>query len=163
MIAALGRPFGIDGWVHVRSYTEPAENVLRYRPWWLRGAAGAKGWQVATVETRIHAGGIVAGIGGFQNREAAASLRGTEVGVEAAALPAPGAGEYYWQDLVGLQAVTACGQPLGQVARLFPTPAHDVLVLADGERERLVPFAKRTVLDVNLAGSRLVLDWQPDW
>ena len=163
VIAALGRPFGIEGWLHVRSFTEPASNVLRYRPWWLRRVGGTNGWQAATVETRVTGGGIVAGIAGCADREAAATLRGAEVGVDAAILPAPAADEYYWQDLAGLEAATACGQPLGRVARLFATPAHDVLVLADGERERLVPFAKATVLNVDLPGGRIVLDWQPDW
>lgn len=163
MVAALGRPFGIDGWVHVRSFTEPASNVLRYQPWWVRRPNGTDEWQAAEVQTRVHAGGIVAGIAGCADRNAAAALRGSEVGVDAADLPAPAADEYYWQDLAGLEAATACGQPLGRVARLFATPAHDVLVLADGERERLVPFAKATVVNVDLPGGRIVLDWQPDW
>ena len=163
MVAALGRPFGTDGWLHVRSFTEPASNVLGYRPWWLRRPGGADGWQAAEVQTRAYARGIVASVAGCAGREAAAALRGAEVGVDAAVLPAPAADEYYWQDLTGLEAATRCGRPLGRVARLFATPAHDVLVLADGERERLVPFAKATVASVDLPGGRIVLDWQPDW
>ena len=171
VIASLGRPFGVRGWVHVQSFTEPTDNVLRYRPWQLRRGAGASAsgfrvpaaWETLAVEARMHAKGPVARVAGYQSREAAAALRGAEVGVHASVLPSAAPDEYYWRDLVGLAAATEHGEPLGQVARLFATPAHDVLVLADGKRERLVPFTKSTVLDVDVPASRIVLDWQRDW
>ena len=163
MIASLGRPFGVDGWLHVRSFTAPPDNVLRYRPWRLRRPGMDTAWQMAGVETRNHAGAIIARIDGCEDRESAAALRGTEVGIDALSLPETASDEYYWRDLVGLAAFTAEEHPLGQVARLFPTPAHDVLVLADTDRERLVPFTKETVAEVDLASQRIVLNWQADW
>ena len=171
VIASLGRPFGVHGWVHVRSFTEPPDNALHYQPWRLRRAAGALAgasatppdWETFAVEARRHAKGLVARIAGYTSREATAAWRGAEVGVDASVLPAAEPGEYYWRDLVGLAAATERGESLGEVARLFATPAHDVLVLADGERERLVPFTKDIVSDVDLSAGRVVLAWQPDW
>ena len=171
VVASLGRPFGVHGWVHVRSFTEPPDNVLRYRPWRLRRVAGALAggsaqpadWETLPVEARTHAKGLVARVAGYESRQATAAWRGAEVGVDASVLPAAEPGEYYWRDLVGLAAVTKGGEALGEVAGLFATPAHDVLVLADGQRERLVPFAKDVVADVDLSAGRVVLAWQPDW
>ena len=161
VIASLGRPFGVHGWVHVRPFTEPPDNVLRYRPWRLRRASAD--WETLAVETRSHAKGLVARVAGYESREAAAAWRGAEVGVDASVLPAAEPGEYYWRDLIGLAAATERGEPLGEVARLFATPAHDVLVLADGEQERLVPFTREIVADVDTSAGRIVLAWQSDW
>ncbi|MGN6223725.1 MAG: ribosome maturation factor RimM, partial [Pseudoxanthomonas sp.] len=40
----LGRirgAFGVRGEVKLESFTEPADAIFRYQPWWLRGAQGA--------------------------------------------------------------------------------------------------------------------------
>lgn len=171
VVASLGRPFGVHGWMHVRSFTEPPDNVLHYRPWQLRRALGALAaaaprraqWETLAVEARVHAKGLVARVAGCGSREATAAWRGADVGVDASVLPPVEPDEYYWRDLVGLAAASEGGEPLGTVARLFATPAHDVLVLADGQRQRLVPFAKETVAAVDVSAGRIVLAWQPDW
>jgi len=78
-------------------------------------------------------------------------------------LPAPAAGEYYWADLVGLKVVTTEGVELGQVEHMMATGANDVMVVK-GERERLLPFLPgRFVNEVDLAGGRIVVDWDPDF
>ena len=61
--------------------------------------------------------------------------------------------EVYWHDLMGLDAFTPAGVPLGRVSGILELPAHPVLVLK-GERERLV--------QVDLEAGRLTLDWHPD-
>jgi len=98
---------------------------------------------------------------GVDTREAAQALTGAEVRVERAALPPTAPGVYYWDDLVGLEAATPDGVPLGLVAGILELPAHPVLVLR-GDRERLVPLVPERLVDVDLGNRRLTLDWHPD-
>jgi len=42
------------------------------------------------------------------------------------------------------------------------TGANQVLVL-EGEREVLVPFVENVILGVDLAGKRIVADWELDY
>ena len=158
VIGMIGGPFGISGWMHVRSFTEPAANLLTYSPWqlWRRG-----GWAEVAVQARPHRGGFVARVDGIADRDAAAALRGADIGISAAALPPPAPDEYYWRDLAGQRVVNTEGTPLGRVARLFPTPAHDVLVVEDDDAERLLPFVREVVLAVR--DGSIVVDWQPHW
>ncbi len=35
-LGRIGAPFGVKGWLHVDSYTDPPEALLEYREWALR-------------------------------------------------------------------------------------------------------------------------------
>ena len=162
VVGTVGRPFGVAGWMHVKSHTEPAENILGYRPWQASRGAGER-WQQVDAEARSQQGGLVARFDGAANRDAAAAWRGARIGVCAGALPPAAEREHYWHDLVGLRVVTRDGDDLGAVARLFSTGAHDVLVVQEGARERLLPFVRHVVETVDAPGGRIVVDWRRGW
>ncbi|QKT04719.1 ribosome maturation factor RimM [Ectothiorhodospiraceae bacterium 2226] len=152
--------YGVRGWVKVWSYTQPRENLLAYPEWILR--RGEQEWTVS-VEARVHGRGLVARLGDIEDRDAAAAWVGADILVPRAALPPLAPGEYYWSDLIGLEVVTLTGTPLGEVADLLETGANDVLVVR-GDRERLVPYVKDTVVhEVDLAARRIRVDWDPDF
>ena len=155
-----GAPFGVKGWARVNSYTEPPANLLYYTPWLLKRE---NCWEVVDVQAREHGNGLIARIAGSGDRDVAAEWRGTPIGVEAAVLPAPPEDEYYWRDLEGLQVVNESGDELGTVARLFSTPAHDVMAVAHGSGERLIPFVRTVVVAVEAAAGKVVVDWEQDW
>src|SRR5690606_18034333 len=138
--------FGVRGWVKVYSYTRPPEALLDYPTWQLevRGE-----WQTrAVAEARRQGRGLVARLEGFEDRDAAAALVGAAIAVHASELPARAEGEYYWAELEGLRVVNLADQELGRVSHLFETGANDVLVVR-GERERLIPFGKGIVHEVD--------------
>ena len=152
--------FGIRGWVKVHSYTEPREAVLDHRNWLLDREGD---WQrFGLVEGRRQGKGIVVCLQGIDDRDAAAELLGSDIGVDRDALPQPERGHYYWADLEGLAVVHKDGTELGTVAYLMETGANDVLVV-DGAVERLIPFVPGTViLDVDLAAGVIRVDWEWD-
>lgn len=164
LVGVVGAPFGIKGWAHVRSYTDPPENILGYAPWQLRRAgADDDGWWPIKVEAQRHAGGVIARFAGGRDRDAAEDLTGTRIGVSASVLPALEEGEYYWRDLVGAEVANKAGVRLGEVRRMFATPAHDVLVVVDDVGERLIPFVDEWVVAVMPERGRVVVDWEADW
>ena len=152
--------FGVKGWVKVYSYTEPREAVLDYKDW-LLGREGR--WQrVVLAEGKRHGKAVIARLEGIEDRDAAAELTGSDIGVDRDALPAPGDGHYYWADLEGLTVVHKDGTELGKVSGLMATGANDVLVV-DGPVERLIPFVPgKVILDVVLAAGVIRVDWEWD-
>jgi 16S rRNA processing protein RimM len=54
-------------------------------------------------------------------------------------------------------------QPLGRVKSLIETGANQVLVVADGERERLLPFVEQVVRRVDVPEGVIRADWDRDW
>jgi 16S rRNA processing protein RimM len=152
--------FGVRGWIKVYSYTEPREAVLDYRDWLLDRDGD---WQrVELAEGKRHGKAVIARLEGIDDRDAAAELIGSDIGVDRDALPEPEEGHYYWADLEGLAVVHRDGSELGRVACLLATGANDVLVV-DGPVERLIPFVPGTViLDVDLAAGVIHVDWEWD-
>ena len=96
------------------------------------------------------------------DRSQAANLSGLNLGVPLETLPEPNSGEYYWHQLIGLPVVNEDKVMLGNVTKLMPTGANDVLVVRSETGERLIPFVASTVDSVNLDDSILVR-WSEDW
>ena len=152
--------FGVKGWVKVYSYTEPREAVLDYDRWLL---SGKNGWQEATVaEGQRHGKTVIVRINGYDDRDQAAGLIGTEIGVPRDELPEADSDHYYWSDLEGLSVVHRDGTEIGKVDHLLETGANDVMVVK-GETERLVPFVMdKVVLGVDLVKGEISVDWEWD-
>ena len=159
--------FGVKGWIRVHSYTRPPENILKYRHWWI---ASRVPFEAKLLGTQAQGGGsLVAQICDaagqpIEDRDVAAALIGAELQVERAALPKLKPGELYWADLLGLAVENLDGVALGIVTDMTSNGAQDVLVIADGEIERLIPFVRDVIIkQVDVEARRLVCDWQPDW
>jgi 16S rRNA processing protein RimM len=154
--------FGVKGWVKVFSFTHPRENILQYSPWLLQ-----KNNQISEIKViggQRHGNTVVAELDGIADRDAAAALMGYEVLIRRQQLPKPKPGEYYWADLVGLDVATESGVKLGKVDHLLETGANDVLVVIDGETERLIPFLQeQTILKIDLECGEMIVDWDPDF
>jgi 16S rRNA processing protein RimM len=92
------------------------------------------------------------------DRSTAEQLRGSEIAVPRGSLPELPEGEVYAHQLEGLAVVDLQGRDLGRVSGVFDNGGHDVLIVSQGERELLVPFAEEVVQEVDLAGGRIILD-----
>jgi 16S rRNA processing protein RimM len=153
---------GVQGAVKLESYTEPRMRLFAYQPWRLKHGGAER--DLAGVQGREQGKGIVATLPGVADRDAAARLVGAEIWVARSALPEPKRGEFYWTDLEGLHVITLQGVPLGKVSHLFSTGANDVLVVRDGERERMIPLVfEQFVSEIDLDASKIIVDWDPDF
>ncbi|MCC7414292.1 MAG: ribosome maturation factor RimM [Gammaproteobacteria bacterium] len=154
--------YGVQGWVRVASFTRPPQNLLDYRHWEL--ILGDVAEPVVADELRSHGRGFIARLGGCNSRDAAIRYVGADIRVARGQLPAAADGEYYWADLIGLAVTTPDGSALGVVTRVMETGANDVLVVTSDAGEHLIPFvAGIYIRSVDLAGRRIVADWQADY
>jgi 16S rRNA processing protein RimM len=112
----------------------------------------------------VHGKGVVAKLKGCDDRDAAAALMGMNIAIRREQLPAATEGEYYWADLVGLAVSNLEGVSLGVVEQLLETGANDVLVVVQGDVERLLPFVQgQFVKEVDLTNRRIIVDWDPEF
>jgi 16S rRNA processing protein RimM len=155
--------YGVQGWLKIESWAEPRMKIFDYQPWLLGTAPGME-TQIAGAKGRQQGKGMVAQLPGIDDREQAAALIGVDIHVAREQLPPPGKDEYYWVDLEGLEVVTMEDVVLGRVSHLFATGANDVVVVRDGERERLIPFIQGSyVRSVDMSAKRMVVDWDPEF
>lgn len=161
--AVLGRVsglFGVRGWIKVYSHTSPKENILRYPAWYLFQEGQWREYKLK--QGRTHGKGIIAALEGVVDRDQAALLNGAEIAVPRDRLPEIPADEYYWCDLEGKRVVNLQGIELGRVDHLFETGANDVMVV-QGAAQHLLPFVAQVIMEVDLEGDLITVDWDPDF
>jgi 16S rRNA processing protein RimM len=127
---------------------------------------GGGDWrEVRIIASRVHGNTLVAQFEGVADRDAAAALKGCDVGVPRGEFPAAADGEFYWSDLIGLKVANTERYGFGQVTRILQTGANDVLVVAGGAggRETLIPFIAGVIRQVDLAAGEIVVDWGEDY
>jgi 16S rRNA processing protein RimM len=167
-IVVLGKvagAYGLLGAVKVHPFADDPQCWGTMPRWWLGHEGDApETWRcLRLIRCREQTGLLVATLDGIDDRDAAESLRGMLVGAPRESLPAPEDGEYYWDDLVGLDVVNMQAQALGRVAGLIETGANDVLRVEEEGRERLLPFVEAVVREVDVPGRRIRVDWERDW
>ena len=157
-LGRLGRPYGVRGWLHVESHTDPAARLLEHPRWSLERADGG-GLTCRVLEGRVHGGGLVVRLEGVADRAAAAALTGARVLIEHSALPAPAPNEYYRADLVGCEVVNLEGAALGTVSHFVDAPAGAVMVVRGAAGEHWVLANPRFLKRVDLGARRVMVDW----
>jgi 16S rRNA processing protein RimM len=164
VVGQIAGVYGVRGWVKIRSFTVPQENLFKYQPWTLRASAPAVPASIKILQWREQGKGLIAQLDGYGDRDQAALLNGTEILVPRSVLPKAGKGEYYWSDLIGLRVVNREEIELGVVDHLLETGANDVLVVKGAEKEHLVPWVPGPyILDVNLAEGVIRVDWDAEF
>jgi 16S rRNA processing protein RimM len=160
VMGRIAAPYGVLGWVNVLPDTELLDGLFDYPAWWVQVDGDWREFQVE--EAKVHGDHLVAKLQGIADRDVALRHRGRLIAVPRGQLPEPEEGEYYWSDLIGLAVRNMQGIELGRVKELFETGANDVLVV-EGERERLIPYIDQVVLEVDVAGKRMVVDWDAEF
>jgi 16S rRNA processing protein RimM len=156
-------PYGVNGWLKVRGFTSSPDSLIDYDRWWLTRSDGE--WhECKVVSARMHSENVLVEIAGVGTREAAATWRGSLVGIPRAALRKLGPGEFYWFDLVGFSVVNRAGKELGVVSGLLENAAHAILkVVGKGGRERLIPVVASYLDAIDAANKRITVDWLEDY
>lgn len=93
--------------------------------------------------------------------EQAQALRGFELFVAYADLPAPAANEFYYFQVLGLMVETTDGRTLGRIEEVFFNGANDVRVVKDGRKEVLIPVIDDVVRRIDYEAGRATVDAIP--
>ena len=93
------------------------------------------------------------------------AMSGCKILVKQADLPALPAGEFYWQELIGL-TVKNEQVVIGQIDSILETGANDVLVCKNAEQGQpdvLIPYTEQVVLSVDKTQGTMKVDWDASY
>lgn len=95
----------------------------------------------------------------ISDRDEIAALRGAAVTAERSTLTPLEAGEWYGDDLVGLDVLAGAGRSLGTVQRLKNLPSVDVLeVSVDAGEPLLIPMIKDAIISISPQEGTITVD-----
>jgi 16S rRNA processing protein RimM len=160
VVGRVGRPHGLHGAVTVEVRTD--DPVERFKPGALLLTDPADRGPLTVSAVHWHAGRLLLGFDGFDDRDAVEALRDTLLQVDSAELkPLADPEEFYDHDLIGLRVVTSGGEHVGAVSDVLHHGQDLLVVDGAGARagtEILIPFVAAIVPEVDVAGGRLVVD-----
>ena len=156
-LGVFGAPQGVRGEVRVNSFTANPVDIGAYGR--LTDATGARAFALV-VARPLKDSMVVARVSGVTTREAAQALTGVELYARRDQLPPPASGEYYYDDLIGLAAVTRSGEPIGAVAAVLNYGAGDILEIKPeaGGETLLLPFTDAVAPEIDFAAGRIVIE-----
>jgi 16S rRNA processing protein RimM len=147
LIGEVSKPHGVRGEVRVRPHTELPERFT-----WLEfvylGQANPR--RVGVESARIAGSSILLKLSGYDDRNAAETLRGEWLQVPEEEGIGLAEGEYYLYQLEGVNVVTEDGQPLGRIVSIIETGANNVFVVAGPRGEILLPDTTEVVRELDL-------------
>jgi 16S rRNA processing protein RimM len=157
LIGVFGAPQGVRGEVRVKSLTSEPHAIGAYGP--LTDKGGKRAFAFESLRP-VKDDMLVARLAGVSTREAAETLKGVELFARRDQLPPPNEDEFYYDDLVGLEAVDAEGAPLGRIVSLMNYGGGDVLEIAaaEGGETLLLPFTKRVAPRIDFDAGRIVIE-----
>ncbi len=164
LVGIIGKPYGINGWVKINSYTEPFTNLIDYHPWYLEAPGNPSAHILIDIKKcRLHGQQLLALFENCTTPESARFYTNYKIYVERDKFFPLAAREYYWTDLEGLKVYNREKIYLGIIQAIFATGANDVLVISD-KKKYLVPFLlDRTVKSIDLKKKTMIVDWDADF
>lgn len=115
--------------------------------------ATPQGRRLATIQASYKSGHSFIIDCGLHTIEEAEALRGAELFVHPSMRPSLGEGEFYFDQLIGLQVVTEAGEELGEIEEVLETPAHAIYVTP----EAMIPGVEEFVVRIDWDSKMMVV------
>ncbi len=156
-IGYVSKAHGIKGEVVVSPITDDPEQFRRPMELFLSDGRQIRD-RIDIEKVREQKGKFIVKLRGFDDRNAAESIRGFYIQrrLESDEKLAPD--EYYIFDLLGLNVVTTDGEKIGIIADVLTLPANDVYVVQGDSREFLIPAIKSVVKRVDLENEVVLIE-----
>jgi 16S rRNA processing protein RimM len=157
LMGVFGAPQGVRGEVRVKSLAGEAIAIGAYGP--LTDKDRSRAFTFDSLRP-LKDDMLVARVAGVSTREAAEALKGVEIFARRHQLPPPNEDEFYYDDLVGLEAIDAAGARLGRVVSLMNYGAGDFLEIApaQGGETLLLAFTRRVAPRIDFDAGWIVIE-----
>ena len=158
-IGKIHRSHGIKGDVVLDPMTDFPERIRRGKTVYL----GDGHMQLTVARVRQKPPFLLVGFKEIEDETQASEFRNTFVYVKTSDLPKLPEGEYYFHQLIGLDAVNMNGERIGTLSEILETGANDVYVIRkDDGSEELVPDVPQYIRQIDIENHMIKIDF-PEW
>lgn len=158
VIGRITKPHGVRGEVRVAPITDLPERFTWLDSVYVGESAPVK---MPVEGARVHNSKVLLKLEGYDDRNAADTLRGALLQVpEDEGLPLE-EGEYYLYQLEGLDVFSDSDEHLGSIVDILETKANNVFVVHGDRGEILLPDIEEVITTIDFDAGRMVVNLLP--
>ena len=147
---------GIEGWLKLNPYNPDSPTLLSTQKIVLENDGVRSAQRLQAVKP--HKNQLLIRLQGVDGINEAQKWIGSIVSVAETNLPALGADEYYYYQVVGLEVFDTEGNRIGIITRLWSTPGGDLYVVQGEAKEYLIPVTKEIVEKIDLTAGKMIIN-----
>ena len=102
-----------------------------------------------------HKNNIIVKFRGYNSKDEVNSLKDYLINILKEERPKLGEGEYYYDEIIGLEVYDMDENYLGEIAEIIETGSNDVYIVKDKDKEFLLPALKQVVNNIDLDNCRM--------
>jgi 16S rRNA processing protein RimM len=156
VVGLLGAPFGLEGYIKVRSLSGETAHIARLREVIVRQDGRERCCEVERFDKKGES--LLIKLKGIDSPEAAQTFKGAEIITDRENAAPLGPEEYYIRDMQGIAVVSQDGEVLGRVTDILEGGGGSLVEVRIPSGElRLVPFRKEFFGEVSPEQGRAVL------
>ena len=166
IIGTIGSPFGVKGFVKVRSASGETDHLLKLQS--VIVSKNGKEQELKIAESSVSPPSVLMRFNGIDSPEAAKELNGAQLLVGRDQAAPLGEGEFYIEDLKGLPVTSEEGELIGHVSDIIEGGGGELveikrltMVTQDEYNEKcLVPYRKEFFSEIAPEKGRLILNFR---
>ena len=155
-LGKVGRAHGIQGAFHVWPYADDFERFERLKR--VTITRGPKSVEAKVESVHVAGGRVIMQTDAVHTPEEVSIWLGGDIEIEAEERVELPPGQYFHDQIVGLQVETVKGEKVGEVVRVLDGPANDVYVCRQGDKEYMIPAVDVFVKSIDLKAKKMVID-----
>lgn len=166
----LGATFGLTGWMHLQSYSDPVSNIFKYQSWIITKISATPDLEsnqesLIVNDYKAHHKSFVVALPNISTIEQAKTFTNASIWIERSLLPTLDKDQYYLADLIGLTVIDLHGKLLGQVQNAWDRYPHPLLEVRTKTHERfLIPYLSPQIIKkVDLKAQEIMVDWEDEY
>lgn len=160
LLGKIVGPHGLKGALRFRADNPDSTALGSIREVYLKTDAAPRRYRLAAVAP-LKRGSFRIVLEGVSEVTAAEALRGAALMVAQADLPPVKPGQFYYFQVMGMEARLADGRVLGTIEEVFFTGANDVLVVRNARSEVLIPVIADVVKSIDFQARRVTIEAIP--
>lgn len=168
VIGQFGRPYGIQGWIKLFSFTEISESIFKYKPWCIKQSNLFKLIKIKNWKKNNKV--IIVKVDGINNRIQAEIIKNKKIFIDSNNLTKLESGSYYWKDIIRCTVINTDNYILGTVKEILETGSNDVLVIRSNIndifkiKERLIPWLETKIIkNIDIYKKIIKVEWDPSF
>lgn len=158
LFAKITKIHGLSGELKVLPFSKNLSSFSDLKKVYLQDSSDEKPVELKIEKKRFHKNFAIIKFKGINTTEDSQQLVNKELLIDKSQLGELNDNEFYWFQLIGMKVFTDKNEYIGEVTDLLDNGAQEILIVNADNKELLIPFVEKFIIETNLLESKIVIN-----